>query len=154
MPIVHDLLCADSRGVLTYARQHPPGLGRRELSLRLITGLHQYASLDWSETGDVFDRVAQMRPTPGDGDTTRIATLTAKVRPLLAIAVTTELPLFASGGPVAHAAPLLVAFIQAGQQCFRTPSRLLPVEVRGSLASRSPSPSSLQIRLSRVSWRW
>ena len=116
MTVVHDLFCADSRGVLTYARQHTPGLGRRELSLLLIQGLTRHAGLDWFETGDVFHRIARVRPAPADGDTARVDTLAAKLRPLLAIAVTPDMPLFAPGGPVAHAAPWLAAFIQAGQQ--------------------------------------
>jgi thiopeptide-type bacteriocin biosynthesis protein len=115
MPVVHDLFCADSRGVLTYTHQHAPGLGRRELSLLLLRGLHQHAGLDWFETGDVYARVAEMRPTPADGDATRADALAAQIRPLLAIAVSPDMPLFAPGGPVVSAAPWLVAFLKAGQ---------------------------------------
>ena len=113
MTIVHDLFCADSTGVLTYARQSRPQLGRRELSLLLIRGLQQHAGLDWFEAGDVFDRVTQMRPPPADAE--RVAALATKIRPLLAIAVHVDLPLFAPSGPAAYAASWLAAFIQAGQ---------------------------------------
>jgi thiopeptide-type bacteriocin biosynthesis protein len=115
MPIVHDLFCADSRGVLAYARQHSPALGRRELSLMLIRAMLQRAGLDWFETGDVFDRVAQMRPTPADHDTPGIDALAVKMRPVLAIDITTDIPLFTPGGPLASATPWLTAFIRAGK---------------------------------------
>ncbi len=116
MDVVHDLFCADSRGVLTYARQHAPGLGRRELSLLLIRALQQHAGLDWFEAGDVFDRIAQMRPAPADADAVRVDTLATRMRPLLAITVQADTPLFAPGGPVTYATPWLAGFIQAGQQ--------------------------------------
>jgi thiopeptide-type bacteriocin biosynthesis protein len=116
MTIIHNLFCADSRGVLTYAGQRTPALGRRELSLLLIRALHQHAGLDWFEAGDVFARVAEMRPDPGADDATRVDTLATKLRPLLAVAVTVDMPLFAPGGPVAHAAPWVAAFIRAGQE--------------------------------------
>lgn len=115
MTIVHDLFCADSRSVLAYARQQTPGLGRRELSLLLIRAMLQHARLDWFETGDVFARVAQMRPAPADHDTARVDTLAATMRPLLAMEVTADLPPFAPGGLVAHAAGWLAAFIRAGR---------------------------------------
>ncbi len=116
MNVVHELFCADSRGVLTYARQHTPQLGRRELSLLLIRALQHHAGLDWFEAGDVFDRVAQMRPTPADTDADRVDTLATTMRPHLAIAVQPDMPLFAPAGPVAYAAAWLAAFIQAGQE--------------------------------------
>ncbi len=47
----HDLFCAGSRGILDYARQNVPGLGRRELSVLLINALLRAADLD------VFERV-------------------------------------------------------------------------------------------------
>ncbi|WP_433228843.1 thiopeptide-type bacteriocin biosynthesis protein [Actinomadura formosensis] len=64
MWIVHDLFCADSRGVLDYARHESPAVGRRELSIILLYALLQGAGLDWFENGDVFHRVARLRPSP------------------------------------------------------------------------------------------
>jgi len=115
LAIVHDLFCADSRGVLTYTRQPNPQLGRRELSLLLITALQQHAGLDWFESGDVFDRVTQLRPAPAGADAERVAALALTMRPLLAVAVTADTPLFTPNGPVGYAGPWLAAFIHAGQ---------------------------------------
>ncbi|MER6007414.1 thiopeptide-type bacteriocin biosynthesis protein [Nonomuraea angiospora] len=112
----HDLFCADSRGVLEYARQNAPGLGRRELSIVLINALLQAAGLDWFERGDVFARVAQVRPVPADADTARIEKLAANVRTLLAVPAHADSGPFAPGGPVAFAAPWLTAWQAAGDQ--------------------------------------
>lgn len=114
--IVHDLFCADSRGVLIYARHPAPQLGRREASLLLIRALQQHAGLDWFEAADVFDRVTQMRPAPADADTTRVDTLAAKMRPLLTIPIQADTPLFASGKPAAYAASWLGGFTHAGRK--------------------------------------
>ena len=116
MTVVHELFCADSRGVLTYAVQQTPELGRRELSLILIRALQQHAGLDWFEAGDVFDRVVQMRPSPAETDADRVLTLATRMRPLLAVEVRSDMPLFAPTGPVAFAAPWLAAFIHAGRR--------------------------------------
>lgn len=115
MAVVHELFCADSRGVLTYARQSDSQLGRRELSLLLIRALQQHAGLDWFEAGDVFDRVTHLRPAPANADAGRVAALATKVQPLLAVATHADLPLFTPTGPVAYAAPWLAAFIRAGR---------------------------------------
>src|SRR5262249_51931016 len=84
--------------------------------LVLIRALQQHAGLDWFEAGDVFDRVAQMRPIPGDTDAGRVDTFAKRMRPLLAVAVQADMPLFAPHGPVAYAAPWLAAYIHAGQR--------------------------------------
>jgi thiopeptide-type bacteriocin biosynthesis protein len=113
---VHDLFCADSRGVLHYLRQDIPGLGRRELSILLLSGLMRAAGLDGFECGDVFDRVARLRPAPAHADTARISTLADNMRVLLSIPNLADSELFTPGGPVAHAAPWLAAFRAAGRQ--------------------------------------
>lgn len=111
---VHDLFCADSRGVLEYARRSAPGLGRRELSVLLISGLLHAAGLDWFERGDVFGRVARLRPTPSGVDAARVARLADGMHALLALPAQVDSPLFAPGGPVEFAAPWLAAFEVAG----------------------------------------
>ncbi len=116
MNIVHELFCADSRGVLGYARHHPPLLGRRELSLLLIRALQHHAGLDWFETADVFDRVARIRPAPAQADTARAEGFAAQVRSLLAIPVHATAAMLAAGGQRDDLTTWLVAFITAGQQ--------------------------------------
>lgn len=135
MQTVHDLFCADTRGALDHLRReitgplasagglgvHAPGssrLGRRELSILLLSGLLQAAGLDTFERGDVFARAAQLRPAPTDADVPRIEQLARQVRVLLSIP---DLPaanseLFASDGPAAHAAPWSAAFQTAGRR--------------------------------------
>lgn len=116
MDTVHDLFCADSAGVLDYLRQDSPGLGRRELSVLLLSGLMRATGLDTFECGDVFDRVARMRPAPADTEMVRISTLVDNVRMLLSVPNLADSELFTPGGPVAHAAPWLAALRSAGQQ--------------------------------------
>ncbi|MFI6100786.1 thiopeptide-type bacteriocin biosynthesis protein [Lentzea sp. NPDC051213] len=116
MGTVHDLFCADSAGVLDYLRQDTPGLGRRELSILLLSGLMRAARLDTFECGDVFERVARLRPAPAETDTARIGKLAENVRVLLSIPNLAESELFTPGGPVGHAAPWLAALRTAGEQ--------------------------------------
>lgn len=113
MAAAHDLFCADSRGVLEYARQSTPGLGRRELSVLLISALLRAAGLDGFECGDVFARAAQLRPAPPDADVRRIGELADSMRTLLAVPAQARSALFA---PAAFAAPWLAAFETAGHQ--------------------------------------
>ncbi|WP_103349784.1 thiopeptide-type bacteriocin biosynthesis protein [Amycolatopsis sp. CA-128772] len=116
MDTVHDLFCADSAGVLDYLRHDAPGLGRRELSVLLLSGLTRAAGLDAFECGDVFDRIARLRPAPSDADTARIDALADNVRVLLSMPDLADSALFTPGGPVAHAAPWLAAFETIGRQ--------------------------------------
>lgn len=113
---VHDLFCADSNGVLEYVRHEAPGLGRRELSIVLIGGLLRAAGLDTFECGDVFDRVARLRPAPTGTDSARVAQMAPNVRMLLSIADVPDNELFCPGGQLAHAKGWLDAFQAAGSQ--------------------------------------
>jgi thiopeptide-type bacteriocin biosynthesis protein len=115
MAIVHDLFCADSRGVLAHSRHEPPSIGRREISLLLIRALQHRAGLDWYETADVFDRVAHMRPAPSAADETRLDALAAKMQPLLALPADARVALF-TDGPLGHANEWMEAFATAGQK--------------------------------------
>ncbi|MET8139885.1 thiopeptide-type bacteriocin biosynthesis protein [Sphaerisporangium sp. NPDC005288] len=115
----HDLFYADSLGVLDYARQNAPDLGRRELSILLVNALLQAADLDWFERGDVFARVAKLRPAPTKADSARIEKLTANVRTLLAVPVQSDSEPFAPGGHAAFATPWLTAWEAAGRRLGR-----------------------------------
>lgn len=114
MDTVHDLFRADSAGVLDYLRQDTPGLGRRELSVLLLSGLMRAAGLDTFECGDVFGRVARLRPA--STDMARIGKLVDNVRVLLSIQGLADSELFTPGGPVAHATPWLAGLHAAGEQ--------------------------------------
>lgn len=113
MAIVHELFCADSRRVLDYTGNPAPPIGRRELSLLLIRALQHHAGLDWFETADVFDQVAQMRPAPAAADTNRVDQLAAQMRPVLALPADA---MFAPGGPCSDANAWYAAFATAGRQ--------------------------------------
>jgi thiopeptide-type bacteriocin biosynthesis protein len=112
MGIAHVLFCADSAGVLDFLRCGNPPLGRRELSVLLISAMCAAAGLDWYERGDVFTRVAAMRPDPSAAAVP--AALAAQFRVLLSAPTQAESSLFAAGGPVAFAAPWRDAFEEAG----------------------------------------
>lgn len=63
MTAAHDLFHADSRNILTsLAHLHEGPVRRRELSLLLCAALLQAAGLDWFEQGDVWAKVAKLRP--------------------------------------------------------------------------------------------
>ncbi|RAY15420.1 hypothetical protein DPM19_12060 [Actinomadura craniellae] len=113
---VHDLFCADSRGVLDYARARSPRIGRREMSIMLVHALLHGAGLDWFESGDVFHRVAQLRPAgPGSARPEAMDALAGKVRTLVHAAENTD-PIFGPSGPAAFAATWRDAFRTAGKQ--------------------------------------
>jgi thiopeptide-type bacteriocin biosynthesis protein len=113
MDIAHDLFCADSRGVLEYAHGPAPLTGRRELSVALIGALLAAAGLDWFERGDVYARVAAMRPTPPAGSEPQLDQLSGQLRALARVPA--EL-LVLGGMPGAVGTQWLEAFHHAGRQ--------------------------------------
>jgi thiopeptide-type bacteriocin biosynthesis protein len=117
MDVVHELFCADSGGVLGYVTLAAPKLGRRELSLLLIHAMVHHAGLDWFETADVFDRIAQMRPAPPEADAARTAGLAAQAKSLLALPSGAEAALLTSSGmPDDLTTCWLDSFATVGQQ--------------------------------------
>ncbi|HEU5023609.1 MAG TPA: thiopeptide-type bacteriocin biosynthesis protein [Spirillospora sp.] len=117
MAIAHDLFCADSHGVLDYVRAPTPRIGRRELSIMLLHALLRGAELDWFERGDVFYRVAQLRPAPqASTHTDAMETLTHDVRTLISASAHADNPLFDQSGPAASAAAWHHAFHTAGRR--------------------------------------
>lgn len=114
MDIAHALFCADSAGVLDYLHRENPPLDRRELSVLLISAMCTAAGLDWYERGDVFTRIAAMRPDPPAAAAR--AALTAQLRVLLSAPAHAGSPLFAANGPAVFATPWRDAFEKAGQR--------------------------------------
>ena len=121
MAVAHDLFHADSVGVLDYMRRQDPAspaegiIGRRELSVVLCSALFRRAGQEWHEQGDVWHRVAQMRPLPPKMPTDRLSDMAADLQRLLAVDAGPTSALFGTGGPLAFAAPWAVAFDEAGR---------------------------------------
>jgi thiopeptide-type bacteriocin biosynthesis protein len=113
--VIHDLFCADSRGVLSYAAGLQP-LGRRETSLLLIGELLHSAGLDWFESADVFARVAAVRPSPSVEDHDRVARLASTVRPLLAMPPHARSELFGPTGQLSQASSWRDGYLTAGRE--------------------------------------
>jgi thiopeptide-type bacteriocin biosynthesis protein len=79
MDIAHDLFCADTNGLLSHLRTNDK-LKRRELSMLLINAMFDAARLDMFERGDVFARVADMRPQPSSDIAEQKSALTQQLR--------------------------------------------------------------------------
>ncbi|CAM5273113.1 hypothetical protein SAVIM338S_00019 [Streptomyces avidinii] len=107
----HRLFHADSHHFLARTHQ-PPGMGRRETSILLCTALLRAAGLEWYEQGDVWDRVARMRPLPADVTADNLAQMGHGLRRLLALDIR---PLTSAGGKTQPLAPWLTAFAHTGQ---------------------------------------
>ncbi|SDT82702.1 thiopeptide-type bacteriocin biosynthesis domain-containing protein [Streptomyces sp. TLI_053] len=107
----HALFHADSRAVLIAAHRGWSVLGRPELSVLLSSHLLRAAGQEWSEQGDVWHRVARMRPGPPDrpaaGDR-----LVGQIGHLLAADTAA---LTAPGGRLEHTGTWASAFHIAGQ---------------------------------------
>ncbi|OHV64181.1 thiopeptide-type bacteriocin biosynthesis protein [Pseudofrankia sp. BMG5.36] len=132
--IAHALFCADSAGVLDHLRRGNALLGSRELSILLISAMCAAAGLDWYERGDIFARVAAMRPNPPTTANVRTA-LAAQLRVLLATPTQPESPLFTASGPAALAAPWRDAFEEAGRRlCVAATAGALSRGLRAVLA--------------------
>jgi thiopeptide-type bacteriocin biosynthesis protein len=116
MDIAHDLFCADTSGTLAYLREDSPPLGRRELSVLLISAMLAAAGLDSFERGDVFARVAAMRPEPASGAKAQAAQLAGQLRTLPAMPAAATSGLFSEGGAYGAAARWHAGFTDAGRR--------------------------------------
>lgn len=87
--IAHRLHHTDSQGFFAYLHHQatePASLpGRKELSFLLLSAMFRSAGLDWFEQGDVWHRVSQLRPPPGDVDPEQASRLAEDVRRLLSV---------------------------------------------------------------------
>jgi thiopeptide-type bacteriocin biosynthesis protein len=118
MDIAHQLFHADSLGALDYLARHAginAVLGRRELSMLLCTALFRGARQEWHEQGDIWHRVADMRPLPADTPAERLNTLAGSLRRLLAADLSPAGTVFSPGGELAFATPWITAFTHAGR---------------------------------------
>jgi protein-L-isoaspartate(D-aspartate) O-methyltransferase len=114
MDVAYELFHHDSRCVLARAARQPrTALGRRETTVLLCSAMLRAAGLDWYEQGDVWAKVAVLRPAvPGTITPERAAALTPAMHQL-----TTAAPsrLRGPGCPVTGQPGWITAFEQAGR---------------------------------------
>lgn len=87
MDVAHALFHADSRYILNHALHaaavNEAPLGRRELSILLCSKLLRGAGQDFYEQGDVWHRVAQLRPLLPEAPTEQLQEMTNDLRLLM-----------------------------------------------------------------------
>lgn len=111
MDAAHDLFHEDSRHLVAY--QPGPGrLGRRETAVLLLSAMMRAAGLDWFEQGDVWARVAELRPAADEPLTPEKA---AFLGPAMRKLMTADAhSLCRSSGPLDGQGPWVAAFEHAG----------------------------------------
>ncbi|WP_261718826.1 methyltransferase, FxLD system [Streptomyces sp. FZ201] len=82
MDTAHELFHSDSRHLLTY-QPSPMRLGRRETAVLLASVMMRGAGLDWFEQGDVWAKVAALRPATAPQPPERAAALAPAMRKLM-----------------------------------------------------------------------
>ncbi len=120
--VAHTLFHADSCGILNYLQlQAEPAvpehrIGRREVSVLLMSVLFRSARQEWSEQGDIWHQVAQMRPAPSGARTLgQLHQMTPTLRHLMTLDVSPVSPLLRQEcGPLAHLAGWITAVEEVG----------------------------------------
>jgi thiopeptide-type bacteriocin biosynthesis protein len=115
--VAHALFSADSRAILEYLRARSPAnftIGRRELSMLLCSTLMRAAGQEWHEQGDIWLRVARMRPTPSAtaGSSAQTA---AKLAQLMTVSTQAIGEPFGESGRLSFTMPWFAAFADAGR---------------------------------------
>ncbi|MFI5758033.1 methyltransferase, FxLD system [Streptomyces sp. NPDC051569] len=82
MDAAHELFHSDSRHLLTY-QPSPEHLGHRETAVLLVSAMMRGAGLDWYEQGDVWAKVAALRPATIPLRSERAAELAPALRKLM-----------------------------------------------------------------------
>ncbi len=82
MEAAHELFHRDSSHLLAYV-PGPGHLGRRETTILLASAMMRGARLDWFEQGDVWAKVAALRPPAASSSTGRVAELAPAMRRLM-----------------------------------------------------------------------
>lgn len=110
--IAHTLFHADSRHILYHLRRlSRDAIGRRELSILLCATMLSAAGLDRFERGDVWHRVAVLRPLPAAAPLSKLEAMADRLRPLLAAPIDQAAP----AGSCAWAMSWAAAFGHAGR---------------------------------------
>lgn len=113
MDAAHTLFHHDSRHLLTYGQSPGSGhLGRRETMALLSSAMMRSAGLDYYEQGDVWAKVAELRPPAGNLPAQQNRALAAAMRRLLTASTRA---LCTATGPLAGHEPWVAAFEEAGQ---------------------------------------
>ncbi|MFF5716420.1 methyltransferase, FxLD system [Streptomyces buecherae] len=82
MDAAHELFHSDSRHLLTY-QPNPTHLGRRETAVLLASVMMRGAGLDWFEQGDVWAKVAALRPATNPPPPERATELSSAMQKLM-----------------------------------------------------------------------
>lgn len=116
MDIAHELFHRDSQHILArVARHQVPAMGQRETTALLCSTMFRAAGLDWYEQGDVWARVAELRPArPESLAPERARELARAMRRLMTADIRT-LPDPGDRSQLADPGAWLAAFTQAGQ---------------------------------------
>ncbi|MET9994268.1 methyltransferase, FxLD system [Streptomyces mutabilis] len=113
MEVAHELFHRDSHHLLTH-RPGPEILGPgRETAVLLASAMMRAAGLDWFEQGDVWAKVAALRPVTGPPPVERAARLAPAMRKLMTVDAHT---LCRPNGPLAGHGGWVAAFEQAGAE--------------------------------------
>lgn len=110
--IAHTLFHTDSRHILSHLRRpSEDGIGRKELSMLLCATMLSAAGLDRFERGDVWHRIAELRPVPAVTPLSKLEAMADRLRPLLAAPIDQAAPAGACAWTISWAA----AFGHAGR---------------------------------------
>ncbi|AYN40839.1 methyltransferase, FxLD system [Streptomyces dangxiongensis] len=110
MEAAHELFHSDSRHLLTY-QPSPMHLGRRETAVLLASAMMRGAGLDWFEQGDVWAKVAALRPVTNPPHLERAAEL---ISPMQKLMTADALSLCRRNGPLHRYDEWVTAFVRAG----------------------------------------
>jgi protein-L-isoaspartate(D-aspartate) O-methyltransferase len=117
MDVAHRLFERDCRGILDHLARRRAAVTRelraREIGVLLFCVLMRSAELDWFEQGDVWARVAALRPAAGTSPVSE--RLAEVVRRIMAVDAGVGSRLV-DGGPLTALADWIAAFDQAGRQ--------------------------------------
>lgn len=83
MKIVHSLYSQNCKNLIEVFNNSSYPIGRKELSLILYSALFSGARLEWYEQGDVWALVANERPCPSNGDSTKITSVASDVTAIM-----------------------------------------------------------------------
>ncbi|WP_405881775.1 methyltransferase, FxLD system [Streptomyces sp. NBC_01136] len=110
MEAAHELFHSDSRHLLTY-QPSPMHLGRRETAVLLASAMMRGAGLDWFEQGDVWAKVAALRPVTNPPPPERAAEL---ISPMQKLMTADARSLCRPNGPLHRYDEWVTAFERAG----------------------------------------